>query len=112
MILFAYVSYLIAEYIEISGLIVIFICGITMSHYALYNVTDECFDGSRIAVETCSMIAESFLYGYLGLTALSIKPEVVDMNFLWAVLGITTVARLVSVYSSMFLLWLINKCKT
>lgn len=69
---FAYMSYLFAENFQLSGIITLFCCGFTMAHYAYYNISADCKIGSAIAVETAASIAESFLYVYLGLSAISI----------------------------------------
>ena len=39
LILCAYLSYMVAEYFNFSGIITIFICGITLSQYAYYNLS-------------------------------------------------------------------------
>ena len=40
-VVFAYLSYLFAEQFEYSGIIVLFSCGFTMSHYAYHNLSTE-----------------------------------------------------------------------
>ncbi|XP_040860675.1 sodium/hydrogen exchanger 4 isoform X2 [Glycine max] len=40
MILMAYLSYMLAELFDLSGILTVFFCGILMSHYAWYNVTE------------------------------------------------------------------------
>ncbi|CAK7324562.1 unnamed protein product [Dovyalis caffra] len=41
MVLMAYLSYMLAELLELSGILTVFICGILMSHYAWHNVTES-----------------------------------------------------------------------
>uniref|UniRef100_A0A0A0LEG8 Cation/H+ exchanger transmembrane domain-containing protein n=1 Tax=Cucumis sativus TaxID=3659 RepID=A0A0A0LEG8_CUCSA len=41
MVLMAYLSYMLAELLELSGILTVFFCGIIMSHYAWHNVTDS-----------------------------------------------------------------------
>jgi NhaP-type Na+/H+ or K+/H+ antiporter len=73
LLVMAYISYLVAEHIEFSGITTLFCCGFTMSHYAFHNISAECQIGSTIAAETTASVAESFLYVYLGLSALTIE---------------------------------------
>ncbi|XP_068495000.1 sodium/hydrogen exchanger 4 isoform X2 [Phaseolus vulgaris] len=40
MMLMAYLSYMLAELCDLSGILTVFFCGILMSHYAWYNVTE------------------------------------------------------------------------
>jgi len=50
MILMAYLSYMLAELFDLSGILTVFFCGILMSHYTWHNVTE----GSRITTK-CSL---------------------------------------------------------
>lgn len=73
MMLMAYLSYMLAELLDLSGILTVFFCGIVMSHYTWHNVTE----GSRIttkhAFATLSFIAETFLFLYVGMDALDIE---------------------------------------
>ncbi|PIM98976.1 Sodium/hydrogen exchanger protein [Handroanthus impetiginosus] len=73
MILMAYLSYIIAELFDLSGILTVFFCGIVMAHYTWHNVTA----GSRIttkhAFATLSYIAETFIFLYVGMDALDIE---------------------------------------
>jgi len=96
-IVFAYLSFLFAEEFKFSGIITLFSSGFTMSHYAYYNVSRECQSGSKIIVETISNISESFLYVYLGLSALTIESKNVIPSLIAVVLFGAILARLISV---------------
>ncbi|KAL7125608.1 hypothetical protein ABFS83_14G128300 [Erythranthe nasuta] len=73
MILMAYLSYILAELFEFSGILTVFICGIVMSHYTLYNVNTLSRVTATHAFATMSVIAERFIYLYLGMDALDIE---------------------------------------
>ncbi|KAK6947013.1 Cation/H+ exchanger [Dillenia turbinata] len=75
MLLMAYLSYMLAELLNLSGILTVFFCGIVMSHYAWHNVTEI----SRITTRqkwwkhifaTISFIAETFIFLYVGMDAL------------------------------------------
>ena len=36
-----YMAYVVAEALEVSGIMSLFVCGMMMSHYARYNITPE-----------------------------------------------------------------------
>ena len=101
---FAYLSYLFSERFEFSGIITLFCCGFTMSHYAYHNISEEGQQGSMIAIATVASIAESFLYVYLGLSALTISSTNVIPRFLISVLFSTIIARFISVFLPLLLL--------
>lgn len=103
MILFAiaYLSYLIAEGLHLSGIMTLFCCGFTMSHYAFHNVLPECQTGSLLAVETLSSVAEGFLYVYLGMSSMSISMATVNVYLITVTMVGTVLARVLSVMVSL-----------
>ncbi|GJN25748.1 hypothetical protein PR202_gb13616 [Eleusine coracana subsp. coracana] len=55
MMLMAYLSYMIAELLDLSGILTVFFCGIVMSHYTWHNVTES----SRVTTNPIKSIALS-----------------------------------------------------
>ncbi|KAF4350216.1 hypothetical protein G4B88_013270 [Cannabis sativa] len=55
MMLMAYLSYMVAEFLSLSGILAVFFCGIVMSHYTWHNVTES----SRITTIAGTSIAVS-----------------------------------------------------
>lgn len=73
MMLMAYLSYMLAELLNLSGILTVFFCGVLMSHYAWYNVTDISRITTRHVFATMSFIAEAFIFLYVGMDALDIE---------------------------------------
>ncbi|KAK2441061.1 sodium/hydrogen exchanger [Trifolium repens] len=73
MILMAYLSYMLAELFELSGILTVFFCGISMSHYAWHNVTETSRITTRHVFATMSFIAETFIFIYVGMDALDLE---------------------------------------
>ncbi|XP_064934310.1 sodium/hydrogen exchanger 1-like isoform X2 [Musa acuminata AAA Group] len=73
MILMAYLSYMLAELLNLSGILTVFFCGIVMSHYTWHNVTESSRITTKHAFATLSFIAEVFLFLYVGTDALDIE---------------------------------------
>ncbi|XP_008799262.1 sodium/hydrogen exchanger 2 isoform X1 [Phoenix dactylifera] len=73
MILMAYLSYMLAELSNLSGILTVFFCGIVMSHYTWHNVTESSRVTTKHAFATLSFIAETFLFLYVGMDALDIE---------------------------------------
>ncbi len=48
--LLAYLSYMLSEELELSGIITLFCCGFTMNHYTYYNLSEESKNGSVLAI--------------------------------------------------------------
>ncbi|KAG8094372.1 hypothetical protein GUJ93_ZPchr0012g21652 [Zizania palustris] len=72
MALMAYLSYMLAELVDLSGILTVFFCGIVMSHYAWHNVTESSRITTRHIFATMSFIAETFIFLYVGMDALDI----------------------------------------
>ncbi|KAF0904616.1 hypothetical protein E2562_035870 [Oryza meyeriana var. granulata] len=72
MALMAYLSYMLAELLDLSGILTVFFCGIVMSHYAWHNVTESSRITTRHIFATLSFIAETFILLYVGMDALDI----------------------------------------
>ncbi|KAJ8772022.1 hypothetical protein K2173_027199 [Erythroxylum novogranatense] len=72
MMLMAYLSYMLAELLSLSGILTVFFCGIVMSHYTWHNVTESSRITTKHAFATISFIAETFIFLYVGLDALDI----------------------------------------
>ncbi|WRX23690.1 Cation/H+ exchanger - like 10 [Theobroma cacao] len=72
MMIMAYLSYMLAELLSLSGILTIFFCGIVMSHYTWHNVTESSRVTTKHAFATISFIAEIFIFLYVGMDALDI----------------------------------------
>ncbi|XP_027189309.1 sodium/hydrogen exchanger 1-like isoform X4 [Cicer arietinum] len=72
MMLMAYLSYMIAELLNLSGILTIFFCGIVMSHYTWHNVTGSSRTTTKHAFATISFIAETFIFLYVGMDAFDV----------------------------------------
>ncbi|KAK4441736.1 Sodium/hydrogen exchanger 2 [Sesamum alatum] len=73
MILMSYLSYIMAELFDLSGILTVFLCGIVMSHYTWYNVTERSRVTTKHTFATLSLIAETFIFLYVGMDALDIE---------------------------------------
>jgi len=46
----AYLSYVLAETLNLSGIITLFCCGFIMNHYTYYNMSEESKSGSVLCI--------------------------------------------------------------
>ncbi|XP_031284196.1 sodium/hydrogen exchanger 4 isoform X2 [Pistacia vera] len=74
--------------LELSGILTVFFCGIFMSHYAWYNVTDSSRITTRHIFEMMSFVAETFIFLYVGMDALDIEKWKMNKLGFWTSLGI------------------------
>ncbi|XP_021757980.1 sodium/hydrogen exchanger 4-like [Chenopodium quinoa] len=88
MTLMAYLSYTLAELAELSGILTVFFCGIVMSHYAWYNITENSRITTRHIFATMSFIAETFIFLYVGMDVFDMEKWKMTKLSIWTLLGI------------------------
>ncbi|KAG7538040.1 Cation/H+ exchanger [Arabidopsis suecica] len=91
MVLMAYLSYLLAELFSLSGILTVFFCGVLMSHYASYNVTESSRITSRHVFAMMSFIAETFIFLYVGTDALDVTKWNTSSLSVGGTLGVSSV---------------------
>lgn len=67
-ILAGYLSYIVSELLDLSGIMAIFVCGVTMAHYAWHNLSRDSQSGTNLVFIVLSQGAEAFTFTYLGMT--------------------------------------------
>jgi NhaP-type Na+/H+ or K+/H+ antiporter len=65
---FGYLSYVISEVAENSGIISLLTAGVVMAHYTWYNLSPQGKQSSFIVFQFLGYATEAFVFGYLGLT--------------------------------------------
>ena len=70
---FAYVSYVVAELWNLSGIITLLTCSVMMANYAWYNLSPQGKQSSVVIFKFMGFLSESFVFSYLGLTFFSYK---------------------------------------
>ncbi|KAI9144793.1 Sodium/hydrogen exchanger family-domain-containing protein [Paraphysoderma sedebokerense] len=79
-LIFAYSSYLIAEFAYLSGIVSILFCGIAMAHYLYDNLSDHAQRSTKEIVRVMAYICETILFIYLGLGVAAFRDETVDYH--------------------------------
>ncbi|KAG6435489.1 hypothetical protein SASPL_100363 [Salvia splendens] len=110
MMLMAYLSYMLAELTNLSGILTVFFCGIVMSHYTWHNVTENSRITTKHTFAALSFVAEIFIFLYVGMDALDIekwrfvsdRPKT-SISVSAALLGLVLVGRAAFVFPLSFL---------
>lgn len=76
----AFISYMFAEAVDVSGIISLLVCGIIMAHYGYYNLSHQ---GRTITSATATVfgqMAEAFVFTYIGICLMTydVSSEVGD----------------------------------
>lgn len=105
----AYISYLIATMLGISGVITMLVCSIVLGHYAWYNITAEAKHGSSIAVHFLGFASESLTFVYLGMSIVAYSTNNFSIYFLAAVTAIVLGSRAIAIFGMSYLVKLCSK---
>ena len=66
LLLLAYASYLLSNAIELSGIVSLLFCGITMKHYTFDNMSYTTQQTTKYMFRVLSQLTENFIFIYLG----------------------------------------------
>jgi len=108
--LFGYSSYLVAELLGLSGIMTLFFCGVVMSHYSYYNISNESKLGSVVSISTFGFAAEAFLFTYLGLSIFSTESSSFSLSFTFLIILAAVLSRFASVFFSIAIYALFKRC--
>jgi sodium/hydrogen exchanger 3 len=97
LIIYTYFSYYIAEGLHLSGIIAIFICGITMGHYSFQNLSSASQRASKKFFEILAKMAETFVFIYLGM-AIFLFDTKFDVGLIMWSIPILLLARAANIF--------------
>lgn len=112
LIIFAFVAYFLSELFELSGIISLLTCGISMAHYTWYNLSPQGRSLSSTTVSILGSFAESLVFSYIGLCTFTYAGDQQDGAYPWSIsfivvmMAIIIVGRLMAVWGVHFTLGL------
>ena len=97
-LLFGYLSYAVAESFDISGIVSVFVSGLTLSHYSWHSLSKTAQLSTKVCLLSLSDIAEAFAFAYVGLSLWS--SNVLGNAFFFAlfILVALILARLITIF--------------
>lgn len=86
-VLIAYASYFFSNGLHMSGIVTLLFCGITLKHYAYYNMSRRTQLTTKYFFQVLAQLSENFIFIYLGLTLftedeLIFRPMLIIITFL------------------------------
>ena len=97
-IIFAFSSYIIAELSELSAILSLLFCSITLSNYAFFNLSFLAREQSCIVVKIMASFCEGFIFAYLGLSFWTMMGKKINIMFQCVQLLNIIFGRLITVY--------------
>ncbi|PBP26585.1 hypothetical protein BUE80_DR002546 [Diplocarpon rosae] len=97
-VLIAYASYFFSNGLHMSGIVTLLFCGITLKHYAYYNMSRRSQLTTKYLFQVLAQLSENFIFIYLGLSLFTdSKMEFKPLFIIVTVMGIC-VARWTAVF--------------
>ncbi|KAJ3268459.1 monovalent cation:H+ antiporter, CPA1 (nhx1) [Terramyces sp. JEL0728] len=109
LILQAYVTYLAANSIRLSGIVALLFYGIVARHYAYDHMCKISRETSVNMFRVLSQLAENFIFIYLGVAWFTQEKQVFEAAFVFYTLGIILVARFAAITPLAFIINLYAK---
>ncbi|KKZ59943.1 CPA1 family monovalent cation:H+ antiporter [[Emmonsia] crescens] len=97
-VLIAYASYFFSTGVHMSGIVSLLFCGITLKHYAYYNMSRRTQLTTKYLFQVLAQLSENFIFIYLGLDLFT-EP---NLQFKPLFIMITVVGICVARYMSVF----------
>lgn len=104
-VLMSYSTFLIAEVLQLTGVVAVLFCGICQAHYTYNNLSEESRVRTKQLFELLNFLAENFIFCYIGVSMFSFPRHHFDAMFITTGFLCAMIGRAVNVYP---LAWLIN----
>lgn len=101
----AYLSYVVAEELMLSGIMSILFCGIVMDHYTVKNLSLGTKSSSKAIFNMLAHVSEAFVFVYLGMAFFTHDTHKVEVSHIMLTLLWCFIGRAVSIFP---LIWLFN----
>ena len=103
-VLMSYSTFLMAEVLDISGIVAVLFCGICQAHYTMNNLSDESKQRTKQLFELLNFMAENFIFTYIGVSMFTYPTHKWKFSFIIVAFVATFAGRALNVYPLSFLL--------
>lgn len=98
-VLIAYASYFFSNGLHLSGIVSLLFCGITLKHYAYYNMSRRTQLTTKYLFQVMAQLSENFIFIYLGL---SLFTDSKQLSFKPAFIIVTVIGICIARWAAVF----------
>ena len=104
LLLFAFISYILTDWIHLSPIVSLLSCGIFMSHYTFYNLCFQSREESSSISRVLDVLASAFAFSFLGLTTVYFTTQAFSVSFIIFGIIMIFVGRFCAVFVQIWIL--------
>ncbi|KAH8880454.1 putative sodium/hydrogen exchanger protein [Thozetella sp. PMI_491] len=97
-VLVAYATYFFSQAVQMSGIVSLLFCGITLKHYAYFNMSRRTQLTTKYLFQVLAQLSENFIFIYLGLSLFTEK----DLQFQPLLIIVTVIAVCAARWAAVF----------
>ncbi|KAL1123386.1 hypothetical protein AAG570_002468 [Ranatra chinensis] len=110
-VLMSYATFLIAETLDLTGIVSVLFCGICQAHYTYNNLSKDSRKRTKHLFELLNFLAENFIFSYIGVSMFTFPKHRFDANLIIFGFLCATIGRAANIYPLSFILNLGRKPK-
>nr|XP_046911145.1 sodium/hydrogen exchanger 9-like isoform X2 [Dermatophagoides farinae] len=103
-LLMSYASFLLAEVLELSGIVSVLFCGICQAHYTYNNLSQESRIRTKSLFAMANFIAENFIFAYIGVSMFTFPQHLWNTGFILTTFVAIIIGRALNIYPLSYLL--------
>ena len=103
-LLFAFISYILCDWLKLSAMTSILACGLCMSHYMFYNLNYQTREESSLISLSLNIIAEGLIYSSMGMTIVYYSTHSFSLKFVITELILIFLCRIFTIYGQIAVL--------
>ena len=103
LLLFAFISYTICDYLQYSALIGLLSTALFMSHYTFFNLSFLLREESTVITTVLNYLAEAFAFLIIGMRIVDYSTRAYSVRFVLVELMLIVLTRIVTVFAVAFL---------
>ena len=103
-LLFAFISYILCDWLELSAMTSLLACGLCMSHYMFYNLNYQTREESSLISLSLNIIAEGLIYSSMGMTIVYYTIHLFSVKFIVTELILIVFCRIFTIFGQIYIL--------
>ena len=103
-LLFAFISYILCDWLKLSAMTSLLACGLCMSHYMFYNLNYQTREESSLISLSLNILAEGLIYSSMGMTIIYYTTHSFSLKFIITELVLIFLCRIFTIFGQISIL--------